>query len=218
MAMTLDGKVVTGNPKAGFILSGSAGDRRGMAELRARADAVMMGAGTLRAENPVMKIAGEDLIERRRRKGKPDNPRYLVVTNSGKVDPDARMFSQPGAMVVTSEAGAEAISPELGEKADVLAAGVSEVDLALAAQKLKSDYAVHYLLIEGGPTLTHSALAAGIVDEFFVTLAPLVKSGKNIPALVDGPAFPFGELPRVELLSMAEDNSELYLRYRVMKP
>jgi 5-amino-6-(5-phosphoribosylamino)uracil reductase len=73
-------------------------------------------------------------------------------------------------------------------------------------------------LIEGGPRLTHSALAADIVDEFFVTLAPLIKSGTETPTLVEGAAFPFGSLPRLELLSMAEYNSELYLRYRIVKP
>jgi 5-amino-6-(5-phosphoribosylamino)uracil reductase len=188
-----------------------------MAELRARADAVWMGAGTLRAENPVMKIANEDLIERRRQAGKPDNPRYGVVTNAGRLDPNARMFSQPGAMVITSEKGGRALPSALRESVDVLQAGAETVDLALAARRLKSDYGVHFLLIEGGPMLTHAALSAQIVDEFLITLAPLIKSGAETPTLVEGPAFPFGSLPNLELLSIAEDDSELYLRYRVTK-
>lgn len=218
MAMTLDGKVVSGNPKSGSLLTGSEGDRRGMAELRARTDAVMMGAGTLRAENPVMNIPDEDLIERRRQAGKPDNPRYLVVTNSGRINPNARMFSQPGAMVVTSKAGETAIPSSVRETAEVLTAGDREVDLALAVQKLNAEYGVNYLLIEGGPTLTHAALSAQLVDEFFVTLAPLIKSGEDTPTLVEGPAFPFGSLPRLQLLAIAEDGGELFLRYRTMNP
>ena len=213
MAMTLDGKVVSGNPKAGYLLSGSGGDRRGMAELRARADAVMIGAGTLREENPALHIRYDDLVERRHAEGKAANPRYIVITNSGRIDPHARMFVQPGAMIVTSRAGAEAMPGAIHSKAEVLPAGDAKVDLLEAVQRLRREDDIRYLLVEGGPTLTHAVLAAGLVDEFFVTLAPMIKSGRGTPSLVEGPAFPFDDLPRFRLISVAEDEGELYLRY-----
>lgn len=213
MATTLDGKVVTGNPKAGFLLSGSEGDRRGMAELRARADAVMIGAGTLRAENPVLQIRYEDLRARRIAEGRPENPRYVAVTNTGRVDPGARMFAQPGAMVVTSRRGADALPEEIRRTAEVLVAGRDAVQLKEAVERLKADYGIRYLLVEGGPILTHAFIEAGLVNDLFMTLAPLVKSGIETPTLVEGPAFPYGALPRFCLLSIAEAGDELYLRY-----
>ncbi|MBW3624684.1 MAG: dihydrofolate reductase family protein, partial [Armatimonadetes bacterium] len=213
MAMTLDGKVVTGNPKGGYLLSGSEGDRRGMAELRARADAVMIGAGTLRAENPVLQIRYEDLRRRRMAEGRPEEPRYLVVTNSGALDPEARMFGRPGAMVVTSELNAPRLPEALTARTEILAAGFQAVDLRAAVSRLRQEHGIRYLLVEGGPTLTHACLAAHCVDELFVTLAPMVKSGTDTPTLIEGPAFPYGALPRFSLRSVAEDGGELYLRY-----
>jgi riboflavin-specific deaminase-like protein len=213
MAMTLDGKVVSGNPKAGYLLTGSEGDRRGMAELRAAADAVIIGAGTLRAENPVLSIRYDDLRANRADEGKPENPRYLVLTGSGRLDPDARMFEQPGAMVVTSVDGSRAVPEKIRAKAEILVAGEKEPDLEEALRRLRADHGVRYLLAEGGPTLTHALVARDFVDQFFVTLAPIVKSGEDTPTLVEGPAFPYDALPRFRILSISEEAGELFLRY-----
>ena len=213
MAMTLDGRVVTGNPKSGFLLSGSEGDRRGMAELRARADAVMIGAGTMRTENPVLHVRYDDLLHRRIAEGRSENPRYIIVTNSGKLDPHARLFFQSGVLIITNESGERAFPDELRPKVEIMVAGTTEVNLKDAVRRLRQEHDVRYLLIEGGPTLTHAALEEGCVDEFFLTIAPLMKSGTDVPTLLEGPAFPYGSLPRFCLHTIAEDGGELFLRY-----
>jgi riboflavin-specific deaminase-like protein len=212
MAMTLDGRVVTGSPKAGFLLSGSEGDRRGMSELRARADAVMIGAGTLRAENPVLQVRYEDLKERRKAQGQPDQPRPIVVTRSGHLDPNARLLQDPGAMILTTEEGKRALSSSVPSHVEVWAVGKSEVNLEEAV-RLLHETGIEYLLVEGGPQVTHSFVAAGLMDEFFITMAPFLKAGEDVPTLLEGPAFSYDSLPRLTLLSITEDGGELYLRY-----
>ena len=213
MAMTLDGKVTSGNPKSGSLLTGSEADRRGMAELRSLADAVLIGAGTLRAENPVMEIRDEDLRRRRIEAGRPETPRYGVVTRSGALDAGARLFAKPGSLVVTTTTGARRLPERVRAETEIVEAGTQSLDLQSAVGQLRTELGIRHLLIEGGPTLTHAFLERSLVDELFLTLAPVVKAGIETPTLVEGAAFAYGALPRFRLVSVSESGGELFLRY-----
>lgn len=215
MAMTLDGKVTVGRP--GYLLSGSPGDRRAMDELRAASDAVMVGAGTLRHENPVLRVRSADLREWRLSLGLRESPRYVVVTRSGSLPPDLRFFGEEGGVVVTRAGLDAAVLGGLESRAQVLACGEAEVDLAAALRRLRDDLGVRRLLVEGGPTLTFSLLAADLVDEIFVTLSPLLKGGRDTPTLLEGEGFAYPDLRRVRLLSAKHHEGELYLRYSVRR-
>ena len=217
MAMTLDGKVHLGRP--GYLLSGSPADRRSMAELRAAADAVMIGAGTLRMDNPVLGVNFEDLREYRTAQGMGVEPLPVVVTASGRVDENARVFRTGfgRAVVLTCSQADKSRLSVLEVRAEVLVIGDERVDLSKAVRVLGREFGVARLLVEGGPELVFNLLRERLVDEFFITLVPVVKGGKDTLTLVEGEGFKYGELPRLDLVSVLEAGGELFLRYRTKR-
>lgn len=217
MAMTLDGKVAVGN--RGYLLSGSAADRRAMDELRARADAVMVGAGTVRLDDPPLRVRSKDLRGRRAEAGLPEDPIAVVVTRSCSVSPTAKVFAgtAAGAVVITCAEAPDECRDALAKVARVLVCGEQEVDLKAAVAMLRHDLGVRRLLVEGGPSLVFSLLRDELVDELFVTVAPLIKGGRDTPTLVEGEGFEYGRMPRLSLLSARDAEGELFLRYRVLR-
>lgn len=216
MAMTLDGKVVSGLP--GFLLTGSPADRLGMDELRAAADCLLIGAGTLRTENPVLHIRHPALRQQRVSEGMPENPFYAVVSGSGRLPAESRAFSTPAKpLIFTTRQMTEANRKDLAGRAEIVITGEKAVDLPDMARLLR-ERGVRYLLLEGGPNLTFSMLEAGLIDEFFITLAPLLKGGKDTPTLLEGEGFAPGKVKRLTLCSIREHEGEVFLRYRVNRP
>lgn len=214
MAMTLDGKVHLGKP--GYLLSGSPADRRSMAELRAAADAVVIGAGTLRVDNPILGVCFEDLREYRTALGMDADPMPIVVTASGRIDENARMFCSGSsrAVVLTCSQADKSRLSVLEAKAEVLVVGSESVDLREAVRVLGRKFGIARLLVEGGPNLVANLLRERLVDEFFITLVPIVKGGKDVPTLVEGESIGYGELLKLDLVSVLEAGGELFLRYR----
>jgi len=215
MAMTLDGKVAVGN--RGYLLTGSPADRRAMDELRASADAVMVGAGTIRLDNPPLRVRSDDLRRRRVLAGLPEDPIPVVVSRSCSVSPSAKAFSTAGAVVVTCAEAPADRRDALAKAARMLICGQESVDLTAAAAVLRKELGVRRLLVEGGPNLIFSLLRDGLLDELFVTVAPLIKGGRDTPTLVEGDGFAYPRMPRLTLVSLCEDNGELFLRYRVLR-
>lgn len=215
MAMTLDGKVTTGNP--GYLLTGSQADRMAMDELRAAADAVMVGAATVRSENPPMGVRLPQLRALRGAGGRPPHPTPVVVSASANLPVDAKLFRRRGeAVVLTCETAPTERVALLAGVARVMRVGAPRVDLRTALAALRAQLGVERLLVEGGPTLAFELLEAHLVDELFITLAPLLKGGSCTPTLLEGTGFPHGGLPRCQLVSVREEANELFLRYRVL--
>jgi riboflavin biosynthesis pyrimidine reductase len=97
----------------------------------------------------------------------------------------------------------------------VLGIGRKEVDLAAALEMLRTRYAMRLVLCEGGPVLTHDLIRLGLVDELFLTLAPLFGGDPQARRLIEGAAFSPNTLPRASLLHVLANDSELFLRYRL---
>jgi riboflavin biosynthesis pyrimidine reductase len=178
--------------RAGFVLSTdgavSAGgssrplqspaDLLSFTTLRAVSDAVVVGAGTARAEDygPVRpRPAGR---EWRAAHGLPEQPPLVLVSRSLDLDPGARCFTGPTVVVTCAAA------PDPGRFPDVVVAGEEEVDLADAVRQLAAR-GLRRLLCEGGPQLLTALLRAGLVDELCLTLSPLLVGAA--PGLVAGP-------------------------------
>jgi riboflavin-specific deaminase-like protein len=203
-ASTVDGRA-TIEGRSGKI--GSDVDTAMLVGLRTRFDAVMIGAGTMRAER-YGRIVG-DPAKRARREELGLSPSPLVVIISGRLDLpwDAPLFTEDGEVVIftaSEEAEAPAVTPRLE-----LVRHSGGIDLGAALGHLAAERGVRALLCEGGPRLHSQLWAAGMVDELFLTLAP-----KLIGA---GPSIVEGELPEVVDLDLAwllEHEGELYSRYR----
>lgn len=177
--------------------------------LRSVADAVLVGAGTVRTEGygPVrLRSAG---LAWRERHARTSVPALVIVSRSLELDPQARCFAGP-AIVVTCESADDGRREQLAEVATVIVAGDSDVDLAAAVGELRRR-GLTRLLCEGGPQLLTSLLAAGLVDELCLTLTPLLL-GSAPQLLTEALAAPH----RLELLHLIDGGEGVLLaRYGV---
>ena len=230
---TVDGVVsyeIAGKSGGGDISGFDGSDRFIMGLLRASADAVMVGSGTLHETAPEHLFVADrvfpeahDLYERYRHEvlKKTAPPLQVVVSGSGRVDLTRAIFQTPGirTLIVTTQAGSDLlaasgvgslVSTEVRSLAGPLIASADVLEL------LRAEFGVSLLLHEGGPTLFGRFMADGCVDELFLTLAPQV-AGRNMqplrPGLIAGVEFLPETAPWLNIVSVKERGNHLYLRY-----
>jgi riboflavin-specific deaminase-like protein len=213
MVSTVDGRAAVAGKAAGI---GSTADRVLMRQLRARADAVLVGVGTLRAE-ALTPTVPESYTAARLARGQSPQPLGVLVSSSGRLPLERRYFQRTdfARVLITSQAGAAALDPPAAAGLWVIVAGRRRVDLQAALAALRTELGVRWLLCEGGPTLNRGLLAAGLVDELFLTLAPKLAGGRALP-IVAGPPLPGGAPVSLRLLALHADGDELYQRYQVV--
>lgn len=206
MVSSIDGKTTVGGKSSGL---GSAIDRQTMRTLRSKADAVMIGANTLRAEK--LSLGLDEPLGNLQ-------PLAVIVSNSGNLPLERNLIvtEGQGVLVVVPET----LDAQSGCRSSVLrvrATPAGGVDLAETLRVLKSGHAVETLLVEGGPTLNHAMISANLVDEIFLTLSPMLIGGKRsdtLTILEGGEPLPSRTL-KPQLLSIHLSDNELYLRYRL---
>lgn len=204
-AETVNGAIAI-DGRSGAI--GSDTDTRMLVGLRSRFDAVMIGAGTLRAEGYGRIIGDPQVRARRERIGLPHDP--LAVIISGRLDLpwDAPIFTDGGGRIIVFTAS-DAEPPETATPMRVVR-HEGGVDLPEALRHLRVERGVRALLCEGGPTLHGALQADGLVDDLFLTIAPKLTEGGGAQILEGGPA---GVL-ELELAWLLESDGELFARYR----
>jgi riboflavin-specific deaminase-like protein len=201
---TVDGQA-TIEGRSGPI--GSATDTAMLAGLRTRFDAVMIGAGTMRAEQYGRLATKPETREQRRRVGL--SPEPLMVLVSGRLDLpwEAPLFHEGGEVLIFTASETE---PPPTEASVEVVRHEGAVNLREAVRHLRQEHGVRALLSEGGPHLHEQMQADELVDDLFLTIAPKL-SGGEAPRIVEGP------LPEVVGLSLAwllEEDGELFARYR----
>ena len=208
-ALTLDGhSTIDGVSRA----IGSDRDTELLVGLRVRADAVMIGAGTLRAENYGRVVADERKREEREDLGLKPDPLMVVVSGRLELPWDAPVFTDGGGKVVVFTASDDD-PPETATPVQVIR-HEGRVDLHAALGHLRSEEGIRGLLCEGGATLHSELHKAGCVDEMFVSHAPKLAGGL-------GPGFAEGLDPHVRELEVVwlifePETGELFTRYRVL--
>lgn len=220
---SLDG--VTALPEhersSALISAGNPGDRFVMGLLRACADAVLIGAGTLRAHprstwtpDGAFPDSAEDFAELRSRLGMSERPRLAVVTTSGRLDLDHPGLVA-GSIVLTTLDGKRRLAHP-NEAIDIVVVGNGEKVEPAAMIAALRDRAIDLILHEGGPTLFGELLSAGLVDELFLTISPRI-AGRSAQAerlgLVEATAFAPDSLRAASLRSARRLGSHLLLRY-----
>ena len=183
-------------------------DRRLFHHLRTQADAVMVGAGTARAERYGRITKNDELRQKRVNEGLV--PDALAVVVSGRLDlpPDLPLLNEPDQRVVIATGSDEELP---GLEGEVEYARVGD-DLPRLMAYLKERHGVRSVLCEGGPTLNSFLFAADLVDELFLTLNPKVIGGAAALTIVAGRELV--EPLEPGLVSIAEVDSELYTRWR----
>jgi riboflavin-specific deaminase-like protein len=204
-AATVDGRATIGGVSGPI---GSDADTAMLVGLRTRFDAVMIGAGTMRAERYGRIVGDQEQRERRERIGLPHDP--LMVLVSGRLDLpwDAPLFTAGGGRVLIFTAS-EAEPPETATSLRVVR-HQGQVDIAAALRHLREERGVRSLLCEGGPHLHGQLWSAGLVDELFLTTAPRM-TGAEAPRIIEG-ALP--EITELDLAWLLEQEGELFARYR----
>jgi riboflavin-specific deaminase-like protein len=212
MVTSADGAVTDERGASGGL--GGEGDRRLFGTLRALADGILVGAGTVRVDRYGAHRPDEDLAARRRAEGRPETAPIIVVTRSLDLDFGSRLFTEarsPTIVLTGTEAPAE--RRRAAERAGVvILAGQREVDLPTGVRLLREQLGLRHLLCEGGPTLNAPLFSAGLVDELCLTLAPSV-IGRPGPRILGG----LDRRLELRLMAVCEQDDELYLRYRVAR-
>lgn len=213
MVSTIDGKTTL----AENVIkepSGSNLDRQLMARLRVGVDAVMRGAGTVRA-SPYYPGVPEELEHQRIHRGLPRQPLAVVVTGSGELPLDAPFFraAPRRPVVLLTKRTPPGRLARLYDVAEVEFVGDETVDFRAALRRLYEKYNIKRLLSEGGPRLNHDCLAADVLDEVFWTVAPRIAGGSMDLTMVEGDGV-LEPMPRMKLVHAYAHNSELFLRYR----
>ncbi len=218
MAMTVDGKITSSQREYADFTSDL--DRRIMDRLRAEADAILIGAGTLRSDDPPLHVRDPEMRRRRRALGKPDHLPRIVVTASGDLDTSCSFFhgdATPPPMVVTVEGLDRGRLDRLREHAEVVRFGSSSVDLNRFMAFLETR-GVLRLLVEGGGELNWELMRLGLVDEIHVTVAPALLGGREAPTLLEGDGWLMHDLRNLKLEEVRQEGDELFCRYRVLAP
>ncbi|MCQ4153082.1 MAG: 2,5-diamino-6-(ribosylamino)-4(3H)-pyrimidinone 5'-phosphate reductase [Archaeoglobi archaeon] len=195
IASSLDGKI--SDEKRRQLRISCKEDLERVDELRASADAIMVGVGTILADNPKLNVKSKELRERRLREGRTENPLKVVVDSKCRIPDDAQVFDGKVIVAVSKLAKRESLE-RIAKKAQIVVLGEEKVDLNSLLNFLY-DQGVRRLMVEGGGTLISSLLREGLVDEMFIYYAPIIIGGSNSPTICDGRSF---ELPvRMEIVS-----------------
>jgi len=217
MAMTADGKITSASREEPAFASRY--DKKVMDRLRAEADAVLVGAGTLRADDPPLHVRDPEMKSHRRSLGKPDGLVNVLVTASAGVDPGSRFFkgdasAQPIVATVL-DAPADRLA-RLAEVAEVWTVGSGRVDLRELLARLAAR-GIERLLVEGGGELNWGFVRDDLVDELYVTIAPALLGGRDAPTLCEGEGLKMAEQRRLRLVQADVRDGEIFCHYAVLR-
>ena len=230
-AMSADGYLDDATPNR-LVLSGEA-DLDRVDELRATSDAILVGAQTVRSDNPRLLVTSAERRAGRMARGQPASPRKVTITRSGGLDPASRFFTAwppaaaPAAkeadgadggsdrpLVYAPPAAASALARRLAGFAEVvpvavaMAPGTGELDLVEVLADL-GRRGIQRLMVEGGARILSQFLAAGLADEFWLAIAPVFVADPRAPRLLAG-AHVSG---RMTLAGLSQAGDVAVLRY-----
>jgi riboflavin-specific deaminase-like protein len=214
MTSTVDGRASIAG-RSGAISDQA--DRQLFHGLRSVVDAVMAGAGTVRAERYGRIIADERSRRSRLQRGRSEEPLACVVSGSVSLPPDTPLLNEPQARVVIVTGSSASLPESAAQVRYVRAERDGRLDLAAALAELSERFDVRTLLCEGGPHLNSHLLAAGLVDELFLSLSPRLAGAEQHAggALRILAGVEFAHPVELELLGALESGSHLFLRYGV---
>lgn len=208
MVTTADGRVTIGG-RSGPI--GNAADQDLFHALRTRADAVMVGAGTLRAERYGRLVRKPERRLSRERAGLAADPLAVVVSGRLDLPEDLPLLQEPAQDALVATFSDDEL--DAAARVEYLRWGDGAVDVGELLAELRRR-GVRSVLCEGGPTLNGELLRAGAVDEIFHCLAPKLAGEPDAPTLVSGVLH---EPVPMELVWLLENEGHLFMRYRLAR-
>ena len=217
MAMTADGKIASSNRQ--LFQFGSTDDIEHLYQLRAKADAIITGATTLREAKVQLDNGGPKFEALRKRNRRPRHPLRIVTTQSGNLPWECAFFHSalPAPFVLTTKIGAKRLRRPSGIELNLAIFGRQEIDLTSFLESLKQEHGVNQLQCEGGGQLNDLFFRNGCVDELYLTISPHLCGGQASPTIVDGIGFPnLEQAAHLELISSRKKGSDRLLHLRVL--
>ncbi|WP_280445618.1 RibD family protein [Nocardia brasiliensis] len=215
VAESVDGYIDDSSPQR--LLLSSAEDFDRVDQVRADSDAILVGAETIRRDNPRLTVKSEARQADRVAAGKSPHPLKVTVTASGNLDP-AALFWHEGAerrpVIYTTTAGAAKLADRIADLAEVVSLGAT-VDFGALLDDL-GRRGVRRLMVEGGSRIHGAFLSAGLVDELHVAVGPKIVADPDAPRFVDLAAFNHGPT-RMRLIDVAQIGDVALLRYQPPK-
>lgn len=213
-AMTLDGKIAT---ETGSSNISGPEDLKRVHELRRECDAIMVGIGTVLADDPRLTVHKVDANPE-------DNPVRVVVDSRCRTPIAARITNKDAKTII---AGANEYKYDfiVSDRYQTLTkrgvnffwSGDKRVDLVALMNYLHEE-GINKLMLEGGATLNFSMIKAGLIDEVRLCVAPMVVGGANAKTLFDGDGYPLMDLAtKLELIDSYNLDKDLILTYKVLK-
>ncbi len=212
-AVSIDGHLDT-RPGEDRLLLSNKQDFERVDSVRASVDAILVGAGTLRADNPRLLVNSEERRASRIAAGKPEYPLKVTITGTGDLDPGWKFWHHGGdklVLAVGNDATAKARA-NLGDLATVQSVP-EEAVWPTALDILGDEYAVKRLMVEGGGTVHTQLLEAALADELQLVIAPLLVGQFDAVRMLGSASYPGGPAARLRLLETRQIGDVVLLRY-----
>lgn len=214
VATSIDGYIDDTTPERLLLSNNDDFDR--VDQVRAESDAIMIGAETVRQDNPRLIVKSLDRQESRRAAGKPTQPRKVTITASGNLDADAKFWhhgtEDAVPLVYTTTQASGALSSRLGALAEVVPLG-DEIDFGLLLDDLGAR-GIERLMVEGGSHLHTAFLSGGLADELHLAIGPTLVGDPNAPRFLNPAEYPGGSTHRLRLAEVTEIGDVALLTYR----
>lgn len=209
-AMSVDGHIDDSSDQR-LLLSDEADFDR-VDALRAECDAILIGARTLRLDDPSLRLRSQRRSAERVAAGLPPHPLKVAITSRGGFDPTSRFFHTGGPrLIYCARSTAERLRADLGELAEVVGVG-QPVNLPALIEDLAAR-GVRRLLVEGGSAIHTQLLLAGLVDEMRLAIAPFLVGDPAAPRFVTAGRFPHSSERRMRLAEVSQVGDIAVLRY-----
>ncbi|MCU1677332.1 MAG: deaminase, partial [Frankiales bacterium] len=210
--MSIDGYLDSAEPKR--LAMSNAADLARVDRLRAVSDAILVGASTVRRDNPRLLVREPELRERRLGAGLPGSPTPVTVTARGELPADAAFFTAgEGPKIVYCPGGRSGrLASRLGDAATVVGLG-ERVTMAGVLDDLGGRRDVHRLMVEGGGAVLTQFLAADLADELQLVIAPFFVGEPRAPRVVGPASFPWTAARRASLHETRQIGDVVLLRY-----
>jgi len=217
VAMSADGKLST-RERRQVKISGNQDFTR-VDRLKAGCDAVMVGIGTVLADDPSLTVKAEECRQRRLNRGADEHPVRIVVDSRARTPAGASLLHKGAGkrIIAVSEQADEGRVAALRKTATVIVAGENDVDLTRMMDEL-GILGIRRIMVEGGGTLIAGLLSAGLVDEIYTFIGNIIIGGKDAPTLADGDGFiKESDFCRLTLLESHRMESGILLHWAVNK-
>lgn len=209
-AMSVDGYLDDTSPER--LLLSNAMDFDRVDQVRAESDAILIGATTMRQDNPRLLVNSADRRAQRVADGKPEYPLKVTVTRTGDISADLKFWHHGGEkLVLTVDDAVGKVRATLGGLADVVSVG-PDLDWGLVLDEL-GDRGVTRLMVEGGGTIHTQLMAADLADEVHLAIAPLLVGQSEAARFLSAADYPGGSTARMKVLEVRAIDDVVLVRY-----